>query len=201
MTVTLGGSGGQPGEAFGTPGGTGLVAGLSAAAGAAAWGWLLARVGGGRRGTSSGEGGMPGPSPRLARRVSRAGGGRAAGGAPVARGPSPAPEARGVGGGEAAGNKVQAPRPQPWCAQQLGQRRARSQVRGAWARRLRPGGSGDSGLRAAAARPPRGVPAPRDLSTGPDPSSRVCEEAGRPPRSGWVFLDLRLWFLPRLRWI
>lgn len=111
MTVTLEGSGGQPGEAFETPGGTGLVAGLSAAAGAAARGWLLARVGGDRLGTSGGEGGVPGPSPRLARRVSRAGGGRAAGGAPVARGPSPAPKcAVGVGGRER-GRREQSPGP------------------------------------------------------------------------------------------
>lgn len=105
MTVTLGGSGGQPGEAFGTPGGTGLVAGLSAAAGAAAWGWLLARVGGGRRGTSGGEGGMPGPSPRLARRVSRAGGGRGSCGPGALTGP------RSARGGRGRGRREQSPGP------------------------------------------------------------------------------------------
>lgn len=90
---------------------TGLVAGLSAAAGAEAWDWRLLRVGGGRRGTLGGEGGALGPSLRQAWGASRAGGGNGS------RGPGPSPGAAsgGVagagpagGGGEATASKVQA---------------------------------------------------------------------------------------------
>ncbi|XP_070643507.1 uncharacterized protein [Bos indicus] len=103
VTVTLEGSSGPPGEAFGTPSGTRLVAGLAA-----------------RRGWAQRGGGAPGTLPRGV-----CGASLAAGAPPASGGVAGAGHSRGGarGGGE------QSPRPRSPGAQRLSCKQAQSRVR------------------------------------------------------------------------
>ena len=172
MTVTLEGSGGPPGEAFGTLGGTGPVAGLSAAAGAAGPG-LAARPGGRR------------PAGHLRRRGRRAGPFSALG-PPCEPGgrrerllrpgsPRPSPTRARGGGGRGLGRREQSPGPaaaalvRPAAPPEtrevpgegsLGAPAPTGGLRGQWA----PGGGSATSTRRP--RAPRPVSRPRSLGQG-----------------------------------
>lgn len=180
---------------------TRLIAGLSPTAGAAGPG--LAPRPGGRwpcRAPPPARAAFWAPHPRLAPEQAR----RAAGAAPAGRGLRPGGcgrrrwgPTRAGGGGEAARAKSRPLGRSARRSQRLGHRRTRSEVRevperrettGRWAR------GGDSGTSTRS-------PGPCDLCARLGPLGGPARLVVLLPGLGQVLLDLKLWFLPRLRWI